>query len=150
MREFGRCQSDGVGGQDAQHFLNFFPLPHGHGSFRPTFGLAVGADGEVPRSVAATFDSSLRDNPSPPKLIFVFCRKTVPDELTLSEVFIAAALRLASLRSSLASSTRPCSSHRSASRSTRSERSRTSAMASPSRRSCSDLPPSLNSVRVNR
>src|ERR1019366_5888080 len=20
----------------AQHFLNFFPLPHGHGSFRPT------------------------------------------------------------------------------------------------------------------
>jgi hypothetical protein len=20
-----------------QHFLNFFPLPHGHGSFRPTF-----------------------------------------------------------------------------------------------------------------
>jgi hypothetical protein len=22
-----------------QHFLNFFPLPHGHGSFRPTFCL---------------------------------------------------------------------------------------------------------------
>ena len=23
-----------------QHFLCFFPLPHGHGSFRPTFGVA--------------------------------------------------------------------------------------------------------------
>jgi hypothetical protein len=51
--------------------LNFFPLPPGHGSFRPTFGLAAGTDGEVPRSMAATFDSSLRGNPSPPKLIFV-------------------------------------------------------------------------------
>jgi hypothetical protein len=58
MREFGGCQSDGVGGQDAQHFVNFFPLPHGQGSFRPTFGLAVGADGKVPHSVATTFDSS--------------------------------------------------------------------------------------------
>ena len=90
--------------------------------------------------MAATFDSSLRDSPSPPKLIFVFCRKTVPAGLILSEVFIAAALRLAFLRSSLASSTRPCSSHRSANRSTRSKRSRTSAMASPSRRRCSTYP----------
>jgi len=23
-----------------QHFLCFFPLPHGHGSLRPTFGVA--------------------------------------------------------------------------------------------------------------
>jgi len=23
-----------------QHFLNFLPLPHGHGSFRPTFGIS--------------------------------------------------------------------------------------------------------------
>src|SRR5579863_1020125 len=109
MREFGRRQSDRVGDQDAQHFLNFFPLPHGHGSFRPTFVLAAGTEGEVPRSLAATFDSSLRGNPSPPKLIVVVRRKTVPTELTSSEVFIAAALRLASLRSSLASSPRPCS-----------------------------------------
>ena len=24
-----------------QHFLSFFPLPHGHGSFRPIFGVAL-------------------------------------------------------------------------------------------------------------
>src|SRR5688572_429867 len=24
-----------------QHFLYFFPLPHGHGSFRPTFGAVL-------------------------------------------------------------------------------------------------------------
>ena len=24
-----------------QQFLNFFPLPHGHGSFRPTFGISI-------------------------------------------------------------------------------------------------------------
>lgn len=29
-----------------QHFLYFFPLPHGHFSFLPTFGMVVGA--EVP------------------------------------------------------------------------------------------------------
>jgi hypothetical protein len=72
----GRCQSD-RGGQDAQHFLNFFPLPHGHGSFRPTFDLGAGSEAEVPRSVAATPDSSRSDYHSPPKLIFVFCRNTV-------------------------------------------------------------------------
>ena len=27
-----------------QHFLYFFPLPHGHGSFRPTFGGKVSGD----------------------------------------------------------------------------------------------------------
>ena len=48
------------GGQEPQHFLNFFPLPHGHGSFRPTFGLPVVTDEGVPRSMVATFDSSLR------------------------------------------------------------------------------------------
>src|SRR5690625_3818403 len=25
---------------EPQHFLNFFPLPQGHGSFRPTFGVS--------------------------------------------------------------------------------------------------------------
>jgi len=25
-----------------QHLLNFLPLPHGHGSFRPTFGAVAG------------------------------------------------------------------------------------------------------------
>src|SRR5664279_1731500 len=88
-----------------QHFLNFFPLPHGHGSFRPTLGLPAIAGEEVPRSSAVTFDSSPRGSPSPPKLIFVVWRKTVPTLLTLCAVSIAAALRLACRRNSLASST---------------------------------------------
>ena len=33
-----------------QHFLNFFLLPHGHGSFRPIFGRP---DGSWPRSPAS-------------------------------------------------------------------------------------------------
>jgi len=30
----------GLGGRQPQHFLNFFPLPHGQGAFRPTFASA--------------------------------------------------------------------------------------------------------------
>jgi len=26
---------------DSQHFLNFFPDPHGHGSFLPTFSMGI-------------------------------------------------------------------------------------------------------------
>ena len=122
MREVGGRQSDCVGRQYPQHFLNFLPLPHGQGSFRPTLGLRTLTGGDVPRIMAATLDSSLRGNPSPPKSIFVFCRKTVPAELTFSEVSIAATLRWACRRNSLASSARPCSSHASASRSMISER----------------------------
>lgn len=54
---------------DPQHFLNFFPLPHGHGSFRPTLFLPTLTGDDFPRTIAATFDSSLRGSPSPPKLI---------------------------------------------------------------------------------
>jgi hypothetical protein len=35
--------------------LNFFLLPHGHGSFRPTFCLLVVACGEDTRRRAATY-----------------------------------------------------------------------------------------------
>ena len=45
-----------------QHFLNFFPLPHGHGSFRPTFCLLVVTCGEDTRRRTATFGSSLSDS----------------------------------------------------------------------------------------
>jgi hypothetical protein len=40
------CSAVGSNSFKRQHFLNFLPLPHGHGSFRPTFlnGLAVGRD----------------------------------------------------------------------------------------------------------
>jgi hypothetical protein len=38
-----------------QHFLNFFPLPHGHGSFRPTFCLLVVICGEDTRRRAAMY-----------------------------------------------------------------------------------------------
>src|SRR6516164_1584550 len=90
--------------QAPQHFLNFFPLPHGHGSLRP-----------------------------------VFCLVTL----------VAATLRFASLRSSVASPLRPCSSQTSASRSSISRRSLTWSTASPSRRICSARCQSFNLVRVN-
>ena len=51
----------------------------------------TGAD--VPRSIAATFDSSLRGSPTPPKLTWVFWRNTLPAELTLRDTSTAAALR---------------------------------------------------------
>ncbi len=36
-----------------QHFLNFFPLPQGHGSLRPTLNRAsAGRDGKVDRECA--------------------------------------------------------------------------------------------------
>src|SRR5438477_7319074 len=46
-----------------QHFLNFLPLPHGHGSLRPTFGAATyGADevsgSENPWSLASSIDGA--------------------------------------------------------------------------------------------
>src|SRR6516225_11212947 len=110
--------------QAPQHFLNFLPLPQRQGSFRPILWLGTGAGGGVPRSIAATLDSLLRGNPSPPKLILVFWRKTLPTELTFTEVSTVATLRWASRRNSFASSLRPCSSQASASRSAISARSR--------------------------
>ena len=35
--------------QAPQHFLNFLPLPQGHGSFLPTFCLVIGVDGPTER-----------------------------------------------------------------------------------------------------
>ena len=37
-----------------QQFLNFFPLPQGQGSFRPTFCLASGLRGSISRGAGGT------------------------------------------------------------------------------------------------
>ena len=46
---------------DPQHFLNFLPLPHGHGTLRTTFVLFAGvgrsdAPGSVPSRMACFFE----------------------------------------------------------------------------------------------
>src|SRR5215472_3444720 len=95
--------------QAPQHFLNFLPLPQGHGSFLPTFCLVIGA--VVSRIVAAKSD------------MWVVWRRPLPTELTLRDTETVSALRFACSRSSAASSLRPCSSQASASRSAMSARS---------------------------
>ena len=51
-----------------QHFLNFFPLPHGQGSFRPTLGIArvngtwgPQQDGSLQQSSSSTLGAELAD-----------------------------------------------------------------------------------------
>src|SRR5215469_1400916 len=135
-RERERLEPGFSDAQAPQHFLNFLPLPQGHGSFLPIFCLVIGA--VVSRIVAAMFD------------IWVFWRKTLPTELTLRDTETVSALLFACSRSSAASLLRPCSSQASASRSAMSARSLTSAMESPSRRICSQRLQSRRSVHVNR
>ncbi len=39
-----------------QHFLYFFPLPHGQGAFRPTFVLWEGSEGSASCSASVAID----------------------------------------------------------------------------------------------
>ncbi len=106
----GQCEGRRWSGQAPQHFLNFLPLPQGHGSFRPAFCLVTGFVG-ASLNMPDRFDISLRGSPAPPKFTCVFWRGTLPAELTVRETSTVAARRSDWRRNSFASSSRPCSSH---------------------------------------
>ena len=59
-----RAASGAWGGHCPQHFLYFFPLPHGHGSLRPTLSLTAGAT-RGPRLLAMSCRSYTAHSASP-------------------------------------------------------------------------------------
>jgi hypothetical protein len=137
-----------------QHFLNFCPLPQGHGAFRPTLGVCGTGAGPAARSAAITAGNWSSGNPPPPNCSTVLWPTTAVSSLSSSSSKLSdtgtgcpsclspSAWRLnflASYWNARASGWRPACSQRALSHPAMAPRSLTPGVEYPWRRSCSAL-----------
>jgi hypothetical protein len=133
---------------EPQHFLNFFPMPHGHGALRPTVTARPGRPDDCPFSARITSGNRSSGRPSSPKSIVVVSRSAAGPSSSSArsrrrDTVTVRALcrsRLACRPNSAASPGRPVPRHRSCSRCATQSRSRTSGAEYPRRRSSSARP----------